>query len=78
MDTAVEKPTDEGPEIVQNKSHTRFKKRFNKRQWDDSIRPNPTKENGESDAKKPFERIKKKKMAMILGYSGVNYHGMQR
>ena len=26
----------------------------------------------------PFERIKKKKYAILLGYSGVNYYGMQR
>lgn len=62
------------PEIVINKNQTRFKRRC-KRKWDE---PNPNKEIGESDSKIPFERIKRKKMAMLLGYSGVNYYGMQR
>lgn len=63
------------PEIVINKNHTRYKQR-GKRKWDE---PNPNlKENGESDSKIACERIKRKKMAMLLGYSGVNYFGMQR
>ncbi|KOB78136.1 tRNA pseudouridine synthase, partial [Operophtera brumata] len=72
METAaVEKPVDEKQEIVPNKTLTRFKKRFNKRHWDE---PYTKQENGASDPKKLCERIKRKKMAMILGYSGVNYH----
>ncbi|XP_035453161.2 pseudouridylate synthase 1 homolog isoform X1 [Spodoptera frugiperda] len=80
----VEKVADESQkesqEIVLNKNLTRFKKRFMKRQWQD---PDPNKtENGESDEKKlcerPVERIKRKKMALVLGYCGVDYYGMQR
>lgn len=71
----TEKYVEEKQEIVPNKNFTRFKQCFNKRQWDE---PDPRKQNGESDSKKPCERIKRKKMALILGYSGVDYHGMQR
>ncbi|XP_041983087.1 tRNA pseudouridine synthase A isoform X2 [Aricia agestis] len=66
-------------EIVGDKSRTRYNRRKQKRKWED---PDPNKIDGESDEKKlcdkPFERIKKKKMAMLLGYCGVNYYGMQR
>ncbi|CAG9568346.1 unnamed protein product [Danaus chrysippus] len=66
-------PIDKKDNLVQDKNRTRYKRR---RQWDDR------KENGESQEKKPcdkpFERIKRKKMAMLLGYCGVNYYGMQR
>lgn len=64
-------------DILACKNYTRYKKRL-KRQWE----PDNKKENGESDEKKicdkPFERIKRKKMAMLLGYCGVDYYGMQR
>ncbi|KAH9642567.1 hypothetical protein HF086_011160 [Spodoptera exigua] len=79
MDVAtVEKVADENQkesqELVLNKNLTRFKKRFMKRQWED---PDPNKnENGESDEKKlcerPVERIKRKKMALVLGYCDIN------
>ncbi|XP_061379850.1 pseudouridylate synthase 1 homolog isoform X2 [Danaus plexippus] len=66
-------PVDKKDNLVQDKNRTRYKRR---RQWDDR------KENGESQEKKtcdkPFERIKRKKMAMLLGYCGVDYYGMQR
>ncbi|RVE48501.1 hypothetical protein evm_006812 [Chilo suppressalis] len=71
------KPTED---LVPNKNLTRFKKRHMKRQWEE-LSPNK-KENGESDEKrlcdKPVERIKRKKMALLLGYCGVDYFGMQR
>ncbi|OWR52616.1 Pseudouridine synthase, partial [Danaus plexippus plexippus] len=72
--TAMEvAPVDKKDNLVQDKNRTRYKRR---RQWDDR------KENGESQEKKtcdkPFERIKRKKMAMLLGYCGVDYYGMQR
>ncbi|KAL0868244.1 hypothetical protein ABMA27_007776 [Loxostege sticticalis] len=67
-------------QIVPNKKSTRYKRRFMKRQWED-VNPKK-KENGESDEKKlcdkPVERIKRKKVAMLLGYCGVDYYGMQR
>ncbi|CAB3224850.1 unnamed protein product [Arctia plantaginis] len=70
---------DKSPELIMNKNLTRFKKRFNKRQWEDT---NPNhKENGETDTKRlcgSAERIKRKKMALLLGYCGVDYYGMQR
>ncbi|XP_046972184.1 tRNA pseudouridine synthase A isoform X2 [Vanessa cardui] len=65
--------------IVQSKNHTRYKRRFLKRQWETTKKET---EPGESEEKKvcdkPFERIKRKKMAVLLGYCGVNYYGMQR
>ncbi|XP_063540508.1 pseudouridylate synthase 1 homolog isoform X1 [Cydia strobilella] len=62
----------ESDKLVPNKNRTRFRKR----QWED----NTTKVNGAPEEKrdKPFERIKRKKMAMLLGYCGVDYYGMQR
>ncbi|XP_063832496.1 pseudouridylate synthase 1 homolog isoform X1 [Ostrinia nubilalis] len=67
-------------QIVSNKNFTRYKRRYMKRQWED-VNPNK-KENGDTDEKricdKPVERIKRKKMAVLLGYSGVDYFGMQR
>lgn len=63
-----------------NKQHTRFQQRRRKRQWE--FNEEKKEENSECEAKKPcdqsFERIKKKKMAMLLGYCGVDYFGMQR
>ncbi|KAI5645852.1 tRNA pseudouridine synthase domain-containing protein [Phthorimaea operculella] len=77
MDTAPVKDPEEN--ILPNKNATRFKRRFMKRQWDEV---QPRKEDGESAEKKscdkPSERIKRKKIAMLLGYSGVDYYGMQR
>uniref|UniRef100_A0A2A4JVY4 Pseudouridylate synthase 1 homolog n=1 Tax=Heliothis virescens TaxID=7102 RepID=A0A2A4JVY4_HELVI len=69
----------ESHEIVRNKNMTRFKKRYMKRNWQTDT---PTDENGESKQRKvcdkPVERIKRKKMALLLGYCGVDYYGMQR
>lgn len=70
--TAMEvAPETESDKFVPNKNRTRFRKR----QWEDN-----TKTNGAPEEKrdKPFERIKRKKMAMLLGYCGVDYYGMQR
>lgn len=71
---------DQANQIIINKNLTRFKKRFMKRQWEEANLKK--KENGESDEKKlcdkPVERIKRKKMALLLGYCGVDYYGMQR
>ena len=68
----------EAQDIVPNKNSTRFKKRFMKRQWEQTENEN----NGETDQKKVCERtgerIKRKKMALLLGYCGVDYYGMQR
>lgn len=72
VDTTPDKPE---PEIIINKNMTRYMQR-GKRKWDE---PAPiSKENEATDPKVPCERIKRKKMAMLLGYSGVNYYGMQR
>ncbi|XP_045538127.1 tRNA pseudouridine synthase A isoform X2 [Papilio machaon] len=69
----------EADKLVRDKKFTRYMQR-NKRQWEDEIKDK--KEDGETDGKKPcdapFERIKRKKMAMLLGYCGVDYYGMQR
>ncbi|XP_045454485.1 tRNA pseudouridine synthase A [Melitaea cinxia] len=77
--SATEQLETKNDDLVQNKNHTRYKKRFLKRQWESGGKKS---EDGESDEKKvcdkPFERIKRKKMAMLLGYCGVDYYGMQR
>lgn len=61
------------------KSNTRYNGRIKKRKWEDKPRDADT---GVSDTKlacsNPIERVKKKKVAMLLSYSGVDYYGMQR
>ncbi|XP_050679457.1 pseudouridylate synthase 1 homolog isoform X1 [Leptidea sinapis] len=74
MSTAI--PIVEECEKV-DKQNTRYMRR--KRQWE----TNENKlEDGETDQKKtcenPVERIKRKKVAMLIGYCGVDYYGMQR
>ncbi|XP_059051923.1 pseudouridylate synthase 1 homolog isoform X2 [Achroia grisella] len=73
-------PNDEATEIVHSKSQTRFKRRHMKRQWEELAVSK--KVDGQTDEKKlcekTSERIKRKKMAMLLGYCGVDYYGMQR
>lgn len=80
--TAMASATDnrkETEDIIQNKNGTRYKKRFMKRQWEEH---STKRDEGETEEKKqcnkPVERIKRKKMAMLLGYCGVDYYGMQR
>jgi tRNA pseudouridine38-40 synthase len=57
----------------------RYNGKHKKREWEAEtedekrIRLEKLAESGEV-----FERVKRKKCAVILGYSGVNYHGMQR
>lgn len=69
MDTVPD--TTEVEEIVASKKQTRFRKR----QWEDNDTTNGV---TQEKREKPFERVKKKKMAMLLGYCGVDYYGMQR
>lgn len=58
-----------------NKEKTRYNGRIKKRKWEE-------KRNNEVQEKRtctePFERVKRKKMAMLFAYSGVKYYGMQR
>ncbi|XP_060806019.1 pseudouridylate synthase 1 homolog isoform X2 [Amyelois transitella] len=68
-------PKDKNRDIVSNKNMTRYKRRYMKRQWEDLA---TSKEEGESAEKKSCERIKRKKVALLLGYCGVDYFGMQR
>ncbi|CAF4880800.1 unnamed protein product [Pieris macdunnoughi] len=69
----------ENDDHLVDKQRTRFQQRQRKRQWEFNENK---KGNSECEAKKlcdqPFERIKRKKMAMLLGYCGVDYFGMQR
>ncbi|KAM3962165.1 LOW QUALITY PROTEIN: pseudouridine synthase 1 [Aphomia sociella] len=80
MDLATsESPGNTADEIVSSKNQTRFKKRFMKRQWEELAVSNN--EDGASEEKKLCEKTAeriKKKMAMLLGYCGVDYYGMQR
>lgn len=61
------------------KINTRYNGRVKKRKWEDKPR---NAEAGASETKQPcsnpIERIKKKKVAMLLSYSGADYYGMQR
>lgn len=54
---------------------SRYDGRAKKRQWQDysTSEPNAKRENFN-----PVDRVKRKKFCMLLGYSGVNYFGMQR
>lgn len=71
-------------QILRGKYDTRYNGRIKKRQWEDTpiAPPGVDSENLQDEAKKartePFIRIKRKKVAMLLGYSGVDYFGMQR
>ena len=62
-----------------NKNKSTYKPRYNgkckKRQWDDSEK---TDISDKRQCISPFDRIKKRKSIILLGYSGVNYFGMQR
>ncbi|XP_026738707.1 tRNA pseudouridine synthase A isoform X2 [Trichoplusia ni] len=69
----------ETPDIVPNKNLTRFKKRFMKRQWQETdANKNENDDSKQRRVDRPVERIKRKKMALLLGYCGVDYYGMQR
>lgn len=61
---------------------SRYDGRKKKRMWQGGADRNQEVANGEPDAKQertePFERIKRKKCAVLLGYCGKNYYGMQR
>lgn len=64
---------------------SRYNGRVKKRQWEDrrsdessvSEKRMNIDNNTNGDGEK-FERIKRKKCAILLGYSGINYYGMQR
>lgn len=79
MDVAPVESTESPKELdmVNNKNLTRYRRRFMKRQWEETTKKE-NEESGESTEKKVCERIKRKKMAVLLGYSGVDYFGMQR
>ncbi|XP_049885657.1 pseudouridylate synthase 1 homolog isoform X2 [Pectinophora gossypiella] len=65
--------------IIHSKNVTRYKGRYMKRQWEDnSPRPDEGESSGKKKCGRTVERIKKKKVAMLLGYCGVDYYGMQR
>lgn len=56
----------------------RYKSKMNKkRQWEESEQ-NGIKKTKEKDDNPPFERIKRKKSVILLGYCGAKYFGMQR
>lgn len=62
----------------------RYDGRSKKRQWEErrtdkgaAFDVKKSKQEGTEDDK-PFERIKRRKFALLLGYSGQNYFGMQR
>lgn len=76
--TEIKDVVKENENIVANKKLTRFKRRYEKRQWDELKDKKETEDTGETEIKRPCERIKRKKMALLLGYCGVDYYGMQR
>lgn len=57
----------------------RYDGRIKKRNWEDrrSDKAN-TDDSKRTKTDEEFVRIKRRKYAMLLGYSGVNYYGMQR
>jgi len=61
-----------------NKYVPRYNGKIKKRQWDDTKGPQPEKKPRTEGEEQTFERIKRKKSIILLGYSGVNYFGMQR
>ncbi|GBP04475.1 tRNA pseudouridine synthase A [Eumeta japonica] len=63
-------------ELVQNKQMTRYKKR--QRGWDESPKLTDDEMKEKRLCNENGEKIKRKKMAMLLGYCGVDYYGMQR
>ncbi|XP_072933162.1 pseudouridylate synthase 1 homolog isoform X2 [Epargyreus clarus] len=78
MEVITETMDQSNPDLVKDKMFTRYKKRFMKRQWEESSGTANEETDGKRVCDKPFERIKRKKMALLLGYSGVDYYGMQR
>lgn len=69
MDTVTE------PIIKKSKYNGRIKKRkWEERRTDKGAALHPEKKVCEES----FVRIKRRKYAMLLGYSGVDYYGMQR
>lgn len=66
-----------------NSKNGKYDGRSKKRQWQDrrsdfrQSKISKTEENCDTISE-PFERIKRKKYAMLLGYCGVGYYGMQR
>lgn len=65
--------TETSKAVVRNKYNGRDKKRS----WEeDSEQPQPKRERSSTD--ESFERIKRKKSAILIGYCGKDYFGMQR
>lgn len=60
----------------------RYDGRSKKRNWEDYSAPRSADGEGGSSEKRanfnPADRVKRKKFCLLLGYSGVNYFGMQR
>lgn len=78
MDSAIEQRIDD----LKTRKEDRFKAKKDKydgrskrRQWEDL---NETEEAKKQRMEQSEERIKRRKSLVLLGYSGVNYCGMQR
>lgn len=76
-----EKKADKDGALKEHKEAKQFKRNLKRRKWVDYRTDDKTTDSG-SDAKRvpfdPAERVKRKKTAILLGYSGANYFGMQR
>lgn len=57
---------------------SRYDGRKKKRQWQGGTDWNAEDPRPKQERTEPFERVKRKKCALLLGYCGKNYYGMQR
>lgn len=57
---------------------SRYDGRKKKRQWQGGTPYDETTPRPKQDRTEPFERVKRKKYALLMGYCGKNYFGMQR
>lgn len=67
----------EPKEKIPYKSRFKYNGRSKRRQWDDDTRT-PEEIAAKKANLNPEDKIKRRKCVLLMGYSGVNYFGMQR
>lgn len=73
----IKQKSEEAKVKVPYKSRYDPRRNKNKRQWDDDVRT-PEEIEAKRASMTAEDRLKRKKSVICLGYSGVNYYGMQR
>lgn len=75
----IKKAQEEGKEKAPYKPRYRYdiRRNKNKRQWEDDNRT-PEEIAAKKASMNPEDKVKRKKSVILMGYSGVNYYGMQR